>query len=67
VFENTLLRRKFEAKRDNVTGEWRKLYNEELNVLPSSPNIVRAIKSSMMRSVGHVARVGRAKVYTGLW
>ena len=45
VFENRMLRRVFGAKRDEVTGEWRKLHNEELNVLYSLPNIVRVVKS----------------------
>ena len=57
VFENRLLRRIFGPKRDGVTGEWRKLHNEELNDLYSSPSIVRVIKSRRMRWVGHVARI----------
>ena len=58
VFENRVLRRIFGPKRDGVTGEWRKLHNEELNDLYSSPNIVRVIKSRRMRWAGHVARTG---------
>jgi len=58
VFENRVLRRIFGPKRDEVTGEWRKLHNEELNNLYSSPNIVRVIKSRRMRWAGHVARMG---------
>jgi len=54
VFENRVLRRVFEPKRDEVTGEWRKLHNEELN-LYSLPNIVRVVKSRRMRWAGHVA------------
>jgi hypothetical protein len=57
VFENRVLRRVFGPKRDVVTEEWRKLHNEELNDLYSSPNIVRVVKWRM-RWAGHVARVG---------
>jgi hypothetical protein len=59
-----VLRTIFGAKRDEVTGEWRKLHNEELNDLYCSRNIVRVTKSRMMRWVGHVARMGRGKVCT---
>jgi len=58
VFENSVLRRIFGPKRDEVTGEWWKLHNEELNDLHCSPNIVRVIKSRRMRWVGHVVRMG---------
>jgi hypothetical protein len=58
VFENRVLRRIFGPKRDEVTGEWIKLHNEELHILYSSPNIIRQIKSRRMRWVGHVARMG---------
>jgi hypothetical protein len=58
VFENRVLRRVFWPKRDEVTGEWRKLHNKELNVLYSLPNIVRVVKSRRMRWAGHVARMG---------
>ena len=61
VFENRVLRRVFGPKRDEVTGEWRKLHNEELNDLYCSSNIVRAIKSRRMRWVGHVARIGERR------
>jgi hypothetical protein len=57
VFENRVLRSTFGPKRDEVTGEWRKLHNEELNGLYSLPNIVRVIKSRRMRWAGHVARM----------
>ena len=57
MFENRVLRRMFGPKRDGITGEWRKLHNEELNSLYSSPNIVRVIKSRRMRWAGHVARM----------
>ena len=56
-----MLRRVFRPKRDEVTGEWRKLHNEELNDLYSLPNIVRVIKSRRMRQEGHVARIGGEK------
>jgi len=59
VFENRVLRRIFGPKRDGITGEWRKLHNEELNDLYCSPNIVRVIKSRKMRWAGHVARMGK--------
>jgi hypothetical protein len=58
VFENRVLRRVFGPKRDEVTGEWRKLHNEKLNVLYSLPNIVRVVKLRRMRWAGHVARMG---------
>jgi hypothetical protein len=58
VFENRVLRRLFGPKRDEVTGEWTKLHNEELSDLYSLPNIVRVVKSRRMRWVGHVARMG---------
>jgi hypothetical protein len=53
-----VLRRIFGPKRDKVTGKWRKLHNEELHDLYSSPNIVRVIKSRRTRWAGHVARMG---------
>ena len=58
MFENGVLRRVFGPKRDEVTGEWRKLHNEELSDLYSLPNIVRVVKSRRMRWAGHVARMG---------
>jgi len=58
VFEKMVLRRIFGPRRDKVTGEWRKLHNEELNYLYSSPNIVRVLKLKRMRLAGHVARMG---------
>jgi hypothetical protein len=61
VFENRVLRRIFGPKRDEVTGEWRKLHNEELHDLYSSPSIIRIIKSRRMRCAGHVARMGEKR------
>jgi len=61
VFENRVLRRIFGPKRDEVTGEWRKLHNEEVNYLHSSPNTVRVIKSRIMRWAGHVVRMGERR------
>jgi len=58
VFENMVLRRIFGPRRDEVTGEWRRLHNEELNYLCSSPNIVRVIKSRRIRWAGHVVHMG---------
>jgi hypothetical protein len=55
VFENRVLRRIFGPKRDGVTGGWRKLHNEELQNLYSSPSIIRNVKSRRMRWTGHVA------------
>jgi hypothetical protein len=57
VFGNRVLRRIFGPKRDEVTGEWRRLHNEELNDLYSSPNIIRVIKSRRIWWAGHVARM----------
>jgi hypothetical protein len=61
VFENKVLRRIFGPRRDEVTGDWRRLHNEELNNLYPSPNIVRVIKSRRMRWAGHVARMGEER------
>jgi hypothetical protein len=61
VFENRVLRGVFGPKRDDVTGEWRKLHNEELNDLYSLSSIVRVVKSRRMRWAGHVARMGEGR------
>jgi hypothetical protein len=62
-----VLRRIFGPKRDEVTGEWRKLHNEEMTGLYSLPNIVRVIKSRRVRWTGHVARMEKGEVCTGFW
>ena len=62
MFENRVLRRIFGPKRDEVTREWRKLHNEELNDLYSSPNVVRVIKSRRMKWAGQVARMEEGRV-----
>jgi hypothetical protein len=61
VFENKVLRRTFGAKRDEVTGGWRKLHNEELHDLYSSPSIIRIIKARRVRLAEHVARMGEKR------
>ena len=61
VFENRVLRRIFGAKRDEITGEWKKLHNEELNDLYSLPNIIRMIKSGRMKWMGHVTCMGERR------
>ena len=61
MFENTVLRRVFGSKRDEVAGEWRKLHNEELRDLYSLPDIVRVVKSRRMRWAGQVARMGEGR------
>jgi hypothetical protein len=64
-FENRVLRRIFGPKRDEMTGEWGKLHNEELRDLYSSPSIIRIIKSKRIRWAGHIARMGEKRnVYT---
>jgi len=67
VFENMVLTRIFGPTRDEVTGEWRRLRNEELNGLYSSPNIVRVIKSRRIRWAAHVARMGEERGCIGCW
>jgi hypothetical protein len=61
VFENRVLKRIFGPKRDQITGEWRKLHSGELHNLYSSPDITRQIKSRIMRWAGHVARIGEGR------
>jgi hypothetical protein len=67
VFENRVLGRIFGLKRDEVTGGWRKLLNEELRDLYSSPSIIRIIKSRRLRWAGHVAQMGRRGTCVGHW
>ena len=62
-----MLRRIFGPRRDEVTGEWRRLHNEELNDLYTSPKIMRVIKSMRMRWAGHVARMGEKRRCIGFW
>jgi hypothetical protein len=63
VFENRVLRRMFGTKRDEVTGGWRKLHEEELHNLYSSPSVIRMIKTRRMRRAGHVERMRRRRIY----
>jgi len=67
VSENRVLSRIFGPKRDEVTGEWRKLHNGELNELYTLHNIIRVVKSRRMRWAGHVARMGIGLEYKGFW
>ena len=61
MFENKVLRKIFGAKRDEITGEWRKLHNVELHALYSSPNIISNLKSRRLRWAGHVARMEQSR------
>jgi hypothetical protein len=63
VFENRVLRRTFGPKREEEIGGWRKLHNEGIHNLYSSPTIIRMIKSMKMRQAGHVARMGEECIY----
>jgi len=67
MFQNRLLRKTFGPIKDEVTREWRKLHNEELNDLYCSPSIVWVVKSRIIRWAGHVASVRREETYTGFW
>ena len=68
AFENTVLIGVFERKREEVTGDWRRLHNEELYDLYSSPNIIRVIISRRVKWAGHVARMGEKRgAYSVLW
>jgi hypothetical protein len=66
MFENRVLRRMFGLKRDEITEGWRKLHNDELQKLYSSPNIIRMMKSRWMRWARHTERTGRG-MYIGYW
>ena len=61
LFENKVLRKMFGAKKDEITGEWRKLHNAELHALYSPPNIIRSLKSRRLRWAGHVARMEQSR------
>jgi hypothetical protein len=67
VFENRVLRRIFGPKRDEVTGEWRKMHNKELHDFYSSSSIIRIIKSRRMRWAGHIARMERRGTHIDYW
>jgi hypothetical protein len=67
VFENKVLRKIFERKRDEIVGGFRKLHNERLRNLYTSPDIIRMIKSRRMRWTGHVAHRGITGIYTWIW
>jgi hypothetical protein len=67
VFENRVLRRIYGSKRDKMVGGWRKLHDEEIHNLYSSPDIIRMIKSGRMRWDGHVSHMGRREIYVGFW
>jgi hypothetical protein len=67
IFVNRVLRKIFVPKKDEVTGEWRRLHNKELHALYSSPNIIRVIKSRTLRWGGHVTRMGEGEVHAGFW
>jgi hypothetical protein len=67
LFENSVLRGIFGLRRDEVTGEWRKLHNEELNSLYCSPTIVRVIKWRIMTWAGHVARISEMRAVYRVW
>ena len=67
MFENRVLRKLFGPRRDEVTGDWRRLHNEELNDLYTTPNIVRVIKSRRMGWAGHLVRMDEEMGCTGSW
>jgi hypothetical protein len=67
AFENRVFRKLFRPKRNEVTGEWRELHNEEFHDLYSSPKMLRVIKSGRMRWTGHVARMGWREACIGFW
>jgi hypothetical protein len=67
MFENRVLRKIFGPKREEVTGKWRRLHNEELYDLYSSQNIIRVIKLRLMTRAGHVARMRTGEMHSGFW
>jgi hypothetical protein len=66
VFENMVLRKVFGPKRDEVTGDWRRVHHEKLYDIYSTPDIIRMIKSKMMRWAGHMVRVAERRMHAGL-
>jgi hypothetical protein len=67
VIKNRVLRRIFGLKRGEVAGGWRKLHDEELHNLYSSPSVIRMMKSKRMKRAGHVERMGRRRTHIGFW
>jgi hypothetical protein len=67
VFENRVLRKIFGPKRNEVAGDLKKMHNEEFHNVYSSPSKIRMMKAKSMKSVGHIARMGRRRMHIGCW